>query len=29
MLFTSEDEISGVDNIKHGDNEEEPNEGVS
>ena len=29
MLFTGEDEISGVDNLEHGDDEEEPNEGVS
>nr|POF03612.1 hypothetical protein CFP56_54262 [Quercus suber] len=29
MLFTGEDEISGVDNVEHGDDEEEPNEGVS
>ena len=29
MLFIGEDEISGVDNVEHGDDEEEPNEGVS
>ena len=29
MLFIGEDEISGVDNVKHGDDEEKPNEGVS
>ena len=29
MLFIGEDEINGVDNVEHGDDEEEPNEGVS
>ena len=29
MLFIGDDEINGVDNVEHGDDEEEPNEGVS
>ena len=29
MLFIGDDEINGVDNVEHGDDEKEPNEGVS